>query len=72
VKQTALFPPEIAPSKPRKKREWMMHMIDAGSLDNNRNIAQFRCARCGHESDWMEGTVTEIKRGVPCPVCNRA
>jgi len=28
-------------------------------------------ARCGHESDWIDGlTVTEAKRGMSCPECN--
>ena len=63
--------------KPRKPRQWLMHVSDSGNAgcceeeDGSDLIARFACARCKHETDWMHiSTVTEAKRGIPCPVCN--
>ena len=51
-------------------RRKLMHMIDAGCNPcGPGDIAQFACKRCGHESEWMRATVTEIRRGIPCPKC---
>jgi hypothetical protein len=61
----------IAPP-PRPPRK-LMHMIDAGCNPSGPgDIAQFACKRCGHRSEWIEATVTEIRRGIPCPTCNPA
>jgi len=30
------------------------------------------CGKCGHEAGWMHfKTRTEVRRGEPCPICNR-
>lgn len=71
TEQTELF--ELLPRPPRKKREHLMRMIDAGinPFKGHPHIAQFRCKRCGHESEWLAfATITEIKRGIRCPQCN--
>ena len=57
--------------KPRKRREWLMHVCDAASEGEGEQLVQYRCYRCGHESDWeTAASVTAAKRGVPCPKCN--
>ncbi len=53
---------------PRAKPRVMMHMIDAGYAAGQ--IGHFMCAKCGHDSDWVSATDTELRRGIPCPVCN--
>lgn len=52
---------------PRKPRQWRMRVADAGQ-----GCIQFRCPRCGYDTGWIkdEKTVTENKRGLPCPKCN--
>jgi len=63
ARQQALF---VLPPKPRVVR---MHVFDAGEATGL--IACFRCDRCGHETDWTGiATVTEGRRGLPCPTCN--
>lgn len=65
-------------AKPRRARRQLMHVSDAGdscSGDDGEGvvIAQFACKRCGHETDWIQvDTVTEARRGIPCPFCNNA
>jgi hypothetical protein len=57
--------------KPRKKREYLMHVCDAHSDDDGVQDVRFKCWRCCTETDWIEvATVTEAKRGIPCEVCN--
>jgi DNA-directed RNA polymerase subunit RPC12/RpoP len=48
-----------------------MHVCDAGPCCDEADLVRFRCARCGHESEWIEMGVAAAKRGVPCPVCDR-
>lgn len=68
-----LFPIEALPPKPRAPRLWRMHVIDAGIREDGAEIAVFKCSRCGHETRWTEfRTITEAKRGLPCPNCNKA
>lgn len=63
-------------TKPRRPRRVMMHVTDAGDSgcggdDGGSGIAQFTCAACGHETDWLPvRTISEAKRGLPCPNCN--
>jgi DNA-directed RNA polymerase subunit RPC12/RpoP len=69
-----LFGPVIR--QPRKPLRVMMHVIDVGdsgfSDDGYPGIAIFECGKCGHKTEWTTfRTVTEAKRGVPCPKCNR-
>lgn len=57
--------------KPRKQREWLMHVCDAASEGEGEQLVQYRCYRCGHESEWeTAASVTAAKRGIPCPKCN--
>lgn len=62
---------------PRQKPRKLMHVFDAGnevgcgSAGSSRHVVRFKCYRCGHETDWMlVETVSEAKRGIPCPQCN--
>lgn len=65
--------------KPRrvKSRRVIMHMTDAGQADGmmpgwrTPQGARFVCGKCGHDDGWTFNlTMTEIKRGLPCPKCN--
>ena len=58
-------------SKPKHRiRGQLMHVCDAGGGCENGLIVQMRCTRCGYESGWLQfDTVTEAKRGLPCPEC---
>lgn len=52
-----------------KKR---MRVVDAGCIDGVGKVAIFECFRCGKETDWVPiKNVTEAKRGLPCPACNK-
>jgi hypothetical protein len=62
---------------PRARPRVLMHVTDAGQVDAGaagdlgKPLCRMRCARCGDESDWLVfDTVTEAKRGIPCPRCN--
>ena len=55
-----------------------MHVADAGQVDAGaaedlgKPLCRMRCARCGEETDWLVfDTVSEAKRGIPCPTCNQ-
>ena len=61
--------------KPRKKREWLMHVDDCGDgncgvLDEGDTFVKMKCRRCGTETEWMGMPVKEARRGIPCPKCN--
>lgn len=63
------------PPKPRSKPRKLMHVSDAGDCggctDGETDVV-FTCRRCGYESEWIRmRTVTEAKRGLPCPKCNK-
>jgi DNA-directed RNA polymerase subunit RPC12/RpoP len=50
---------------PPTPRRILAHVEDAGQ-----DMAFFVCHRCGW-ADWLRArTVSEAKRGVPCPTCN--
>ena len=59
---------------PRQTPKKLMHVSDAGGCceeDGGGAMVRMQCKRCGYESGWLFlGTVTEAKRGKPCPVCN--
>lgn len=74
AKTLDLFPSDPKPRTPRVVR---MHMVDAGEAPGRMSGwktaqgAHFKCCRCGHDDDWtFDLTITEIKRGLPCPKCN--
>jgi DNA-directed RNA polymerase subunit RPC12/RpoP len=61
--------------KPRRPRQWRMVVCDAGDgpccCDETPISVRYLCPRCDHETGWMGAkTVTEAKRGIPCPKCN--
>ena len=66
-----LFPADIAP-RTRRKPRILGHVIDAG--DNG--LAEGNCwaqLQCRHGHVWETigiYTITELKRGLPCPTCN--
>lgn len=64
---------ELFEKPPRRKARVLMHMTDAGcNCSGPGEMAKFECPRCGHDSGWMNGlTSTEIRRGIPCPECNK-
>ena len=56
----------------RRRPRVLMHVYDAGDCSEG-HIVQFRCATCGYDSGWLHTrTVTEAKRGLPCPMCNKS
>lgn len=62
--------------KPKRPRVWRMRVTDAGDgtycTDEAPISVRYAFGRCGHETDWMDArTVSEAKRGMPCPCCNR-
>lgn len=60
---------ELLERPKRRTRGQLMHVCDAGH--ENGLIVKMRCGRCRHESGWLRfDTVTEAKRGLPCPKCN--
>jgi DNA-directed RNA polymerase subunit RPC12/RpoP len=52
---------------PRRSPVKRMHVYDAGL-----GGIRFKCAHCGHDTGWVadDNTVTENRRGLPCPRCN--
>lgn len=69
--------PDLFPGTkpPRKRPRKLMHVCDAGvaccSDDYDReSMVRFLCARCGHESEWVQMRDSHARRGVPCPHCN--
>lgn len=59
---------------PRKTPQKLMHVCDSGGCceeDGSGAMVRMQCKRCSYESEWLYlGSVTEAKRGKPCPVCN--
>lgn len=59
---------------PRHKPLKRMHVADAGHLPGGAPGIRFKCSCCQHDTGWIadEWTVTENRRGHPCPRCNPA
>lgn len=59
---------------PRAKPQKLMHVCDAAGCceeDGSGAMVRMECPRCHHETEWLAfRTVTEAKRGIPCPRCN--
>ncbi|TNE55190.1 MAG: hypothetical protein EP341_05415 [Sphingomonadales bacterium] len=57
---------------PRAKRVKRMHVADAGQLPGGSPGIRFECPYCRHDTGWIkdEWTISENRRGQPCPVCN--
>lgn len=61
---------ELLTKPPRRMRGQLMHVCDAGGCDSGGLLVQMRCAKCDYQSGWLQfHTVTEAKRGLPCPKC---
>lgn len=67
MKTKELFP-ELAPLP--TKRRVMMHHTDAGP--GSPNWAEFVCKRCGWDESYGDVSEEELRRGIPCPKCNKA
>jgi hypothetical protein len=62
---------EMFQKPPRKSRGQLMHVCDAGNGEEGKPLVQFECGKCRFRSEWLiVDTVTEAKRGIPCPRCN--
>ena len=59
----------LAP-KARRPRRVMMHHIDAGPGTGELNYGAFKCKKCGAVWESHIVTDTQLRRGIPCPVCN--
>ena len=72
LKQTeTLFDLNELEKKPRAPRQWRMHVIDAGcGYDDSENV-RMQCSRCDLTTTWFLLRVSEAKRGIPCPKCNK-
>lgn len=59
--------------KPRAKPRKLMQVVDAGMFPDGKPCIQFICPHCGHDTDWIydEWTLSENRRGQPCPDCNK-
>jgi DNA-directed RNA polymerase subunit RPC12/RpoP len=56
--------------RPRRAPRKLMHVCDAYEREG-KQIVELQCARCGHQTGWVEfNTVTEARAGLPCPECN--
>lgn len=59
--------------KPRRKPRVLMHVSDAGIFPDGKKCIRFECSKCGYDTGHIydERSVTENKRGIPCPECNQ-
>lgn len=66
------FLPGLEPSPRERRRVVRMHVADAGHMPGGAKGVRFTCRRCGHDTGWIAGrwTISENKRGQPCPNCN--
>lgn len=62
---------------PRAPKIVRMHATDHGQAPGlmagwkTTNGGYFKCTSCGHDTGWLFNlTVTDVRRGLPCPVCN--
>lgn len=58
---------------PRRARIKRMRVFDAGQSGGYK-VIMFLCPHCSHNTGWLHDTrtITENKRGLPCPKCNDA
>ncbi len=71
-----LFPKEQVPRRPRIKRMQFQDVGDSPFKSVSGKQAQYvqwKCPHCGYDAGWehFEGTVIDVKRGIPCPECNK-
>lgn len=62
----------LFPEPPRGPRIKRMRVVDAGNFPDGGKMIEFKCPHCGYGTGQIydEHTVTENKRGLPCPACN--
>lgn len=59
---------ELLEKPPRKMRGQLMYVCDA--RHDAVATVELQCPKCHHRTGWIEfRTVTEAKRGLPCPKC---
>lgn len=60
------------PRRPRTRRMVVCETADGTCCCDETPISvRYLCSRCDHVTGWMGArTVTEAKRGIPCPKCN--
>jgi len=61
----------LFPDLPRDRpRIFRMKIADGGVSFTD---LKFTCPKCGYDDGWKQHdlSITEIKRGIPCPVCNK-
>lgn len=60
---------------PRTPRKIRMHVMDAGGgccLEPGQVDVRYKCDKCGVETGWENAaSITEARRGIPCPNCNK-
>lgn len=63
---------EMFDKPPRKSPRVMMIVVNAGNHWQGGRGIEFECRKCAHNTGYIVDTrtVTENKRGMPCPVCN--
>jgi hypothetical protein len=63
--------PPLFPDLPRLPRIKRMRVKDAGQSGGCK-VIWFACPHCSHETGWIrdERTITQNRRGIPCPHCN--
>jgi len=55
----------------RTRSKANMYPIDAGPGMGGQLMALMECPKCSHDGGWWDfDTMTEAKRGVPCPKYN--
>lgn len=59
-------------TKIRRTSRVMMHVLDAGNFPSGQKCIWFKCPKCEFETEWIpdEWSVSQNKKGHPCPVCN--
>lgn len=69
--QTRLFE-RAALVAPIRRHVVRMHADDSGGNDcvGKPYMGHFVCRTCGHEAGWKPATGAELRRGLPCPICN--
>ena len=59
---------------PRQKPRKLMHvfdtMADCCCDEGDTVVVRFECKLCNFKTKWMTVSLTEAKRGIPCPRCN--
>lgn len=67
TRQQTLFDPA-----PRQKPRVLMRVCDAGPGERGaQHNVKFSCGKCGGMSGWLVMKMSDAKRGIPCPVCNK-